>query len=79
VSYKSSIFCDVEFGLGLCESVVVFHPLRCELTVVRIDDVVCAMVGKVESADAGQQAGLVVLTIEPLSVPALEGRFQWKV
>jgi hypothetical protein len=30
---KSSIHCDVEFGLCLCESVVVFHPSRCEVTV----------------------------------------------
>jgi hypothetical protein len=29
----SSILCDVEFGLCLCESVVVFHLSRCELTV----------------------------------------------
>jgi hypothetical protein len=33
VSYKSSILCDVEFGLCLCESVVVIYLLRCELTV----------------------------------------------
>jgi hypothetical protein len=32
VLYKFSILCDVEFGLCLCESVVVFDPLRCELT-----------------------------------------------
>jgi hypothetical protein len=44
VSYKSSILCDVEFGLCLYESVVVFHPLRCELIVVMIN----AMVGMVE-------------------------------
>jgi hypothetical protein len=29
-----------EFGFCLCESVVVFHPSRCELTVVKIDVVV---------------------------------------
>jgi hypothetical protein len=40
VSYKSFILYDVEFGLCLCESVVVFHPSRCELTVVRINVVV---------------------------------------
>jgi hypothetical protein len=28
-----SIICDIEFGLCLCESIVVFHPLRCEVTV----------------------------------------------
>jgi hypothetical protein len=28
--------------------VIVFHPSRCELTVVRIDAVVCAKVGSVE-------------------------------
>jgi hypothetical protein len=28
----SSILCDVEFGLCLCESVMVSHPSRCELT-----------------------------------------------
>jgi hypothetical protein len=28
-----SIHCDVEFGLCLCESVVVSHLSRCELTV----------------------------------------------
>jgi hypothetical protein len=28
-----SILCDVEFGLCLCESVVVVHPSRCEMTV----------------------------------------------
>jgi hypothetical protein len=33
VSYKSSILCDVEFVLCLCESVVVFHPSRCDLAV----------------------------------------------
>jgi hypothetical protein len=33
VLYKSSIICDVEFSLCLCESVVVFHPSRCEVTV----------------------------------------------
>jgi hypothetical protein len=31
---------NVEYGLCLCESVMVFHPLRCELTVVRIHDVI---------------------------------------
>jgi hypothetical protein len=30
VLYKSSILCDVEYGLCLCESLV-FHPLRCDL------------------------------------------------
>jgi hypothetical protein len=40
VSYKSSILCDVEYGLCLCESVVVLHSSRCELVVVRIDVVV---------------------------------------
>jgi hypothetical protein len=33
VSYKSSIICDVEFRLCLCKSSLVFHPLRCEVTV----------------------------------------------
>jgi hypothetical protein len=33
VSCKSSILYDVEFGLCLCESVVVFHLLRCDLAV----------------------------------------------
>jgi hypothetical protein len=33
VLYKSSTLCDIEFGLCLCESVVVFHPSRCELIV----------------------------------------------
>jgi hypothetical protein len=32
--------CDVRYGLCLWDSVVVFHPSRCELAVVRIDDVV---------------------------------------
>jgi hypothetical protein len=32
VSYKSSILCDVEYGLCLCESVVVTHPSRCDWT-----------------------------------------------
>jgi hypothetical protein len=40
VSYKSSILCDVEYGLCLCVKVVVSHRSRCELTVVRIDAVV---------------------------------------
>jgi hypothetical protein len=35
VSYLVSLFIlyDVEFGLCFCESVVVFHPSRCEMTV----------------------------------------------
>jgi hypothetical protein len=33
VLYKCSIICDIGFGLCLCESVVVFHPSICELTV----------------------------------------------
>jgi hypothetical protein len=40
VSYKSSIFYDVKYGLCLCEKVVVFHSSRCELTMVRFDVVV---------------------------------------
>jgi hypothetical protein len=32
--------CDVEYGLCLSVRDVVFHPSRCELTVVRIDVVV---------------------------------------
>jgi hypothetical protein len=32
--------CDVEYGLCLRVRDVVFHPSRCELTVVRIDVVV---------------------------------------
>jgi hypothetical protein len=31
---------DVEYGFCLCVRVVVFHPSRCELTVVRINVVV---------------------------------------
>jgi hypothetical protein len=40
VSYKSSIFYDVEYDLCLCVRVVVIHPSRCELTVVRFDAVI---------------------------------------
>jgi hypothetical protein len=57
VSYKSSILCDVEFGLHLCESVMVFHPSRCELTVVRIDAVVLAMVEMVEMVNTVMACG----------------------
>jgi hypothetical protein len=55
--YKSSILCDIEFGLCLYASVVVFHPLRCELTVVRIDVVVRAMVGMVEMVNTVMACG----------------------
>jgi hypothetical protein len=48
VSYQSSILCDVEFGLCVSVRDVVFHLSRCELIVVRIDDVVRARVGMVE-------------------------------
>jgi hypothetical protein len=27
------ILCDIEFGLGLYESVMVFYPSRCDMTV----------------------------------------------
>jgi hypothetical protein len=40
VLYKFSIFYDVEYDLYLCVRVVVFHPSRCELTMVRFDVVV---------------------------------------
>jgi hypothetical protein len=38
-------------------SVVVFHLSRCELTVVRIDDVVSAMVGMVEMVNTVMSCG----------------------
>jgi hypothetical protein len=40
LSYKSFIYYDVEFSVCLVLRVLVFHPLRCDLTVVRFDAVV---------------------------------------
>jgi hypothetical protein len=52
---------DVEYGLCLCESVVVFHPSWCELTVVKIDVVVWAWDGMVETVRICQMMCLVIL------------------
>jgi hypothetical protein len=57
VLYKFSILCDVEYDLCLCGSVVVYHPSRSELTVVRIGDVVLAMVGMVEMVNTVMACG----------------------
>jgi hypothetical protein len=65
VSYKSSIICDVEFGLCLSVRDVVFHPSRCELTVVRINDVVRVRVGIVKMVNTVMVCGcLNLLRIE---------------
>jgi hypothetical protein len=48
VSYSSSILCDVEYDLFLCEGVVVFHVSRCDLTMVRFGDVLCSKIGMVK-------------------------------
>jgi hypothetical protein len=61
VSYKSSIICDVEFGLCLSVRDVVFHPSRCELTVVRINDVVRVRVGIVKMVNTVMVCGCLNL------------------
>jgi hypothetical protein len=50
---------DVGFGLWIVESLV-FYPLRCELIMVRIDAVIWAWVGMVETVGIHQVMWLVV-------------------
>jgi hypothetical protein len=61
VSYKSFHLYDVEFGLCFLLRVLIFHPSWCELTVVRIDIVVWAWVGMVETVQFRQVMWFVML------------------
>jgi hypothetical protein len=52
-----SILCDIEYGLCLCERIVVFHTLCCELIIVRINVVIWAKVGRVKMVNTVKARG----------------------